>query len=383
MKKTFVLIALLLLLAVPASALDVLSAIPSEMDFVFTFDAVRFFSAPGFDQVRSEIMKDPERAAKIEEFKKITGIDPEKDIHSYVVFLDIPDAEPKKGEKMDPDAAIIVNGRVTEAKILDFIRFKAQEKGFKFEDRFTMETYKGRSVWKGSIKEGRDVAGTVIEGEAVLLGKESLVKRTLDLMGSKAGSLYDNKQMAGLVEPLLGRRAMWLAAAIPDSVKARIGQNPKAGILKSINSLVVSLDFDKELELSVRAITGGAGQAQEIFGMLNGYKALGMMMAGSNPMFMELLGAIAVSTDAADVRIDFRMSFDGLKGILAKAAAGQGGMINLGGPDAVGSMPPSNPDEGAVIDPKPTGKEAQASDGDASGPGNADSTAPVPPQESK
>lgn len=350
MKTKLALLAVFFLLMVPAFALDILSTIPAEMDLVSTFDAARFFASPGFEKVRAEVMKNPERVARIEEFKKLTGIDPEKDIHSYHVFLDIPDVEPGKGEKIDPDAAIVVSGRVTEAKILDFFRVKAEEKGFKFDERFSKEDYKGRSLWKGSIKNGRDVAGVVIDGEAILMGKEKLVKKSLDLMGAKSGSLYDNKQMAGLIEPLLGRRAIWLVAVIPESLKTRLGENPKAGFLKSINSLILSLDFDTEMELLIRAATGGPGQAQELVGMLNGYKAMGAMLAGRNPFFTELLGALIVHADGTEACIDFRMSVEELKNIIARVGKNSGEM------NGVGSTPSYNPEAESAIDPVPPGE---------------------------
>ena len=241
-------------------------------------------------------LQDPKAKEKYDEFVKMSGIDPMKDI-SYLGIALIGTLSAGA-----PEGGAIISLKYDKARLQSLIKEKAPEA--------KEELYNGVTVYSnldgGKTKQTTQAA--FLDAGHIVLGSEKGVKGIIDVHQKKAESLAKNAEMTGILKKVDKSGLLWGAFAVPQElIKKGIESNPQLKVLEGITAVTVSYDDQlNNVVADIRTVGGTKEQNASLASTLNGFKALGAMFAAQEPAVGEFLNGISITSgeDFTDLKIN-------------------------------------------------------------------------------
>jgi hypothetical protein len=267
-------------------------------------------------EAATKMLQDPKAKEKYDEFVKMSGIDPMKDI-SYFGFglIGAPSGAAPKG-----DGGFIVNLKYDKAKLLGLLKEKAPE--------FKEETYNGVVLYSnldgGKAKQTTQAA--FLDASHIVLGSEKGVKGIIDVYQKRAESVLKNAEMSAIFKEVDKSGLAWGAFAIPQELlKKGIETSPQLKVLEGVTALTMAFDYKlAKFIADIRTLGGTKEQNTNLASTLNGFKSLGGMVAAKEPAVGDLLNGIEITSGEDFTRIYVSLSQDVMDklGKLAESKAG-------------------------------------------------------------
>jgi len=260
-------------------------------------------------------LQEPKAKEKYDEFVKMSGIDPMKDI-SYVGIGGF-------GALTGPgfEGGAIISLKYDKAKLQSLIKEKAPEA--------KEELYNGVTIYSsidGTEKAKQTTRAAFLDDTHIVLGSENGVKGIIDVHQKKAESLAKNAAMTGILKKVDKGGLLWGAFALPpELIKKGIAKNPQLKVLEGVTGVTVSYDDRMNaVTADIRTIGGTKEQNANLASTLTGFKAMGAMFAAKEPVVGELLNGISITSgeDFVDLSINIPRETLVKIGELARSKAG-------------------------------------------------------------
>ena len=246
----------------------------------------------------SKMLQDPQAKQKYDEFTKMAGLDPMKDIYFVVMGLTAtPNATSQEG-------GVIVNLKYSKDSFLAIMKDKAPE--------FQGESYNGVTIY--SNLDGSETKQTTraafLDDSNILFGSAAAVKGIVDVYQKKAESVMKNAAMAGVLKKVDKAALAWGAFSLPpDLVKKGIESIPQLKVLEGVTALTMSFDYRlSNFIADIRTMGGTEEQNKNLASTLIGLKGLGGMLAAQEPAAGDLLNAIEITSGKDFVRLYISIS---------------------------------------------------------------------------
>lgn len=262
----------------------------------------------------SKMLQNPQAKEKYDEFVKMIGLDPVKDVYFIVGgFTAAPNGGSQQG-------GIIVNLKYNKDSFLAVMKDKAPE--------FQSAPYNGITIYSNLDGSGtkQTTQAAFLDDSNILFGSEAGVKGIIDVYQKKSESIMKNEGMAGILKKVDKAAMAWGAFSIPpDLIKKGIESTPQLKVLEGVTALTMSFDYRlSNFIADIRTMGGAKEQNTNLASTLNGLKGLGAMMAGQEPALADLLNGIEISSGQDFVRLYVSVSEDVMDklGKVAQAKAG-------------------------------------------------------------
>lgn len=262
-------------------------------------------------------LQEPKAKEKYDEFVKMTGIDPTKDI-SYFGFglIGAPSGAAPEG-----DGGFIVNLKYDKAKLLGVLKEKAPE--------VKEETYNGVIVYSNldGGKSKQTTQAAFLDASHIVLGSEKGIRGIIDVYQKKAESIAKNAEMAAILKKVNKSGVAWGAFAVPpDFVKKGMEKNPQLKVLEGVTALTMAFDYKlATFTADIRTLGGTKEQNANLASTLNGFKSLGAMFAAQEPVAGDVLNGITISSGQDYTSLTITLSQEVLDkvGKVAQSKAGE------------------------------------------------------------
>ncbi len=268
--------------------------LPKSTGGVVAIDVHRAMGTPS----AAKALENPQFKQKYDEFVKMAGIDPMKDVYLVVMGLAItPNA-------MGQEGGVIVNLTYNKDNFLALMKDKAPE--------VQSESYNGVTIY--SNLDGSETKPTTraafLDDSNIIFGSDAGVKGIIDVYQKKAESAMKNADMKAILKKVDKSAIAWGAFAIPpDLLKKGAESIPQLKVLEGVKAMTMS--FDHRLSnyvADIRTMGGTEEQNKNLSSTLNGLKGLGAMMAAQEPAAGDLLNAIEVSSGKDFTRLYISLS---------------------------------------------------------------------------
>jgi hypothetical protein len=292
---------------------DMIKMMPKSATGVMAVDVAR---AMGTDAAL-KALQDPKAKEKYDEFVKLSGIDPLKDIAYFGFAL----SGMPSGATPGAEGGFIVNLKYDKARLQGLIKEKAPEA--------KEELYNGVTVYSNldGGKSKQTTQAAFLDASHIVLGSEKGVKAIIDVHQKKSESLAKNPEMSAILKKVNKSAIAWGAFAIPqDLIKKGSESNPQLKVLEGVNALTVAFDYRmSDFIADIRTVGGTKEQNTNLASTLNGFKAMGAMFGAKEPAVGELLNGIEISSGEDFTRLSIRVSEDVMDklGQMAKSKAGE------------------------------------------------------------
>jgi len=273
-----------------ATAEDMLTLIPKNVQSVFVIDVHRGMNIPFVDKA----LKTGEAAEKYKEAIAKIGLDPQKDV--YFAAIGIAQTVDAEGKSV-PQGAGVINLKYDPDKILEQIKKESPE--------IKEEVYEGVKIFTVPEKEGAPMFGAFLDASNAALGTEAGVKAVIDVMKGKAESVVKNAEIMKLVKTGNTKALVWnITTFTPEQINKMTETTPMLASLKSLQAATMYIDDkNKGLQIEIKALSSDAAKNKEIADMLTGFKALGAMGSSEKPEIGEFLNKIEISSSPDNVKL--------------------------------------------------------------------------------
>jgi len=267
----------------------------------------------------SKMLQDPKAKQKYDELVKMAGIDPMKDLYFIVGGFS---ASPKGGGQ---EGGIIVNLKYNKDNFLALMKEKAPG--------FQSASYNGITIYSNldgtATKQAMQAA--FLDDSNILFGSDAGVKGIIDVYQKKAESVMKNTAMAGFLKKVDKAALAWGAFTLPpDMVKKGIESIPQLKVIEGVTAITTSFDYKLSNYIAdIRTIGGTEEQNKNLASALNGFKALGAMLAAKEPAAGDLLNAIEITSGRDFVRLYISISEEAMDKLGKAAQAKVGDMIKF------------------------------------------------------
>jgi len=227
------------------------------------------------------------------------GIDLEKHVDHVLAYVEPlePSAEPNPPQA--PNAVILVQGTFDQGRIEQFIRDKGG----------VIETYSGHHI--SVHKEGKEeVAVGFVRPDLIAVGRASLVRRALDVPGSRSSQTQDltsNPEVMNLIRDVSGSTA-WVVGHFDAVSRGMRLPSAVSGKVPPVRLVSAKADVNGGLKATLRAETGDQPAAEQLREVVRGFVALARLQAGAKPEFDNVLKSIQLSGTDKTVQMTFAMS---------------------------------------------------------------------------
>ena len=299
-----------------ATGKSMLQLIPASSRAILMVDVHRSLTSEAFQKA----LADPKAKQKYDEFVKMAGIDPAKDV--YLMAMAMSGAQANNSRQ----GAAVINLRYDKATLLAKLKEKAP--GLKEEN------YNGVTVYKGPGKptaEGLAPCGAFLDDSNIVIGQESVVRAVIDVYQKKADAVVKSAEMKPLLKAVNTGANFWAVAAIPqDMVKAAAEKNPMLKNLVGLTGLTLSFDYAaSSLVLEVQGLGGTKDQNKALADMLTGLKGMGALAAAKQPLLGDVLNKVEISSGPDNVKIYASVPQELLDKIQKMAEEKFGGMVQV------------------------------------------------------
>ncbi len=281
-----------------AKVKDMLSLVPEDAIGVVFIDFNRAMAT----EILDKTIKESKDYTKYQEFVEITKINPQEDIYYVTVALE------KTSEEKDPQGGAIVNMKYDKENLLSLIKDKLAEEEKELEE----EDYNGTVLYSVLEKEGEKDYLSFIDDSNILAGDEAVVKSIIDVIQEKKENMFKNEALSSLVAQTNKEAMMWGAILIPpEAISQAVSQNPMLKNLEAVNATAMYFDYKNESIIAeIKVMSGDETKNKEVADLLNGFKAMGGIIAAKKPEIGELINKIEVTSSADYVKIYANISED-------------------------------------------------------------------------
>ncbi len=298
-----------------ATAESLIRLLPKSAGGVMAIDVHRGMATAAV----SKMLQDPKAKQNYDEFAKMAGIDPAKDVYFVVGGFT---AAPNGGSQ---EGGIIVNLKYNKDNFLAVMKEKAPE--------FQSASYNGVTIY--SNLEGTETKQTTraafLDDSNIIFGSEAGVKGIIDVYQKKGESIMKNEGMAGVLKKVDKAALAWGAVSVPpDMIKKGIESVPQLKVLEGVTAMTMSFDYRLSNYIAdIRTMGGSEEQNKNLASTLNGLKGLGAMMAAQEPAAGDLLNAIEITSGQDFVRLYISISEEAMDKLGKAAQAKVGDMIKF------------------------------------------------------
>jgi hypothetical protein len=297
-----------------ATAESLIRLLPKSAGGVFAIDVHRGMATASV----SKMLQDPNAKQKYDEFVKMAGIDPVKDVYFVVIGLT---AAPNG---LGQEGGVIVNLKYNKDSFLAIMKDKAPG--------FQSASYNGVTIYSNLDGTGTkpSTLAAFLDDSNILFGSEAGVKGIIDVHQKKAESVMKNAAMAGVLKKVDKAAMAWGAFSVPpDLIKKGAESMPQLKVLEGVTALTMSFDYRlSNFIADIRTAGGTKEQNTNLASTLNGLKGLGAMMGGQEPALADLLNGIEISSGQDFVRLYVSVSEDVMDKLGKAAQAKAGDFMN-------------------------------------------------------
>ena len=265
-----------------ATAQALVKLLPKSTGGVIALDVHRAMSLAA----TAKALKNPMAKEKYDEFIKVAGIDPMKDVYLLVIgFTGASNA-------MIEEGGAIVNLNYQKDRLLALIKDRAPNHG--------EELYNGVTVYS-NLDDGKDKQATwaaFLDDSNISFGSEKGVKGIIDVYQKRAESAWKNAALTGNLKKVDQQAIAWGAFAVPpDLVKKGAQSTPQLKVLEGVTALTFSFDVRLSNYIAdIRTLGGTKEQNEELAKTVTGLKAMGSMLAGQEPAIGDFLKAVEITS---------------------------------------------------------------------------------------
>jgi len=292
----------------PASAQDLVAVMPANVDLVTFVDLASLRDHPLWARLDDDpfIQSGAPFLAQLEEW---TGLDPRRDLN-MVLFVARGVGTP------DFQIAMFVRGELKRARLealsqeLDLVAHENSE----FDCYTLRDPTTGSAVSLEMAPGLTDACVAFIDDFTLGFGSPELLAGPQAVRSGATTSLLDSEEMGLLVQEGLGSGQFWgvfRSEGLAEQLQARIEEGiPMMGVLKGFSGIEVlrfTLRFSASIDLVARTRTGTEDEAQLLADTLNGFLALGKLMAKDEPDILRFLEGTLVGLDVDSVRLSMNI----------------------------------------------------------------------------
>jgi len=269
-------------------------------------------------EAATKALQDPMAKEKYDEFVKMSGIDPMKDI-AYLGFGLT--GTPGTAGSSGMNGGAVVTMKYDQAKLEALIKEKAPEA--------KQELYNGVTVYTGldGTEAKQQTGAAFLDATHIVIGSEQAVKGIIDVRQKKTESMAKNAEMTALLKKVDKSGLVWGAFAVPqDLLKKGIESQPQLKVLEGVTGLTLAFDYRlATLVADIRTVGGTKEQNENLASTLNGFKSLGAMFAAQEPVVGEALNGIEISSGQDYTRLAINLSQEIIDklGAFAQSKAGE------------------------------------------------------------
>jgi len=265
-----------------ATAQALVKLLPKSTGGVIALDVHRAMSLAA----TAKALENPVTKEKYDEFIKMAGIDPMKDVYLLVLgFTGAPNA-------MTEDGAAIVNLKYQKDRLLGIIKEKAPDS---YE-----ELYNGVTIYANldGDKDKQTTWAAFLDDSNIVFGSQKGVKGIIDVYQKKAESAWKNAALTGKLKKVDQQAIAWGAFAVPpDLIKKGAQSTPQLKVLEGVTALTFSFDVRLSNYIAdIRTLGGTKEQNDELAKTVTGLKAMGGMLAGQEPAVGDFLKAVEITS---------------------------------------------------------------------------------------
>jgi hypothetical protein len=271
------------------------SILPAKASFVAGIDFQRLMASTAYQRFKREATSASQgQKDALAEMEKRTGLNPERDIHMFIVASDSAGA-----------SLSLVLGQFERAKVDAALGATAG---------MSSREHAGRKIWKSdaSAVGQKDYAAAVLGDGALIMGTSADVEAGLDRQTSKAPGLTGNTTMAALLARIEPGATFWLAGDQGLASAAGAIAPQSAGMMPSMKSLVMSGELDPDVRASIIAEAADDTGAKNMADTVRALIAMVAMGATQKPELSDLVSGIRISQQGPEVRLSARVSHDTL-----------------------------------------------------------------------
>ena len=273
-------------------------------------------------EAAKKALQNPQAKAKYDEFVKMSGIDPMKDV-AYLGFGLT--GTPGTAGSSGMNGGAIVTMKYDQAKLEALIKEKAPEA--------KQELYNGVTVYTGldGTEAKQQTGAAFLDAAHIVIGSEQAVKGIIDVRQKKIESMAKNANMAAILKKVDKSGIAWGAFAIPqDLLKKGIESQPQLKVLEGVTGLTLAFDYRlATLVADIRTVGGTKEQNANLASTLNGFKSLGAMFAAQEPVVGEALNGIEISSGEDYTRLAINLSQEIIDKLGKFAQSKAGDLINI------------------------------------------------------
>lgn len=283
-------------------------ALPGDAAYVLGLDLKRLVASPLY-QKRLAAQARP-RLGALRELEEKTGLDPERDV-DVVVLAGAPGSAPR--------GVALVLGRFDQAKLRGALEAKAG---------VASQQHGGVSVFSyDSGGSRRSLA--ILDGHAIVIGEQALVRRTLDNREGADTGVTSNMALVARLERVRPDATFWMVG--DENALGELGKLvPAPGLggsggglsLPALQQVVLSGDLEPQLALDVSGDAADEAGARNLADMLRGFIAFFSMQAAQKPELAGLASAFNVAQAGKRVSVTVRIPPDVLDALQAVRPTG-------------------------------------------------------------
>lgn len=290
--------------ALSSAVPKVVTILPENADFVAFIDVRKLLYSPVYQAFENE--HGEKFAAKLQEFIKMTGLDPRKDLDS-VVFSAYRDEN-----NVNLPVAIVV-GAFDQDKIAALIASKTNTKAFNHKG-VTLFTKPNDHAKDGDADE---VAG-FLGDKYLLFGKMPAVSAVIDAQKNNRPGILSNQAFIELFNQTPPDATFWVVSTNlnlfqrfqprQDDAKPKLLPN-----LPPIDNFMMYGDLGNMISITLKTKCSDEKASQNVSDFVRGMIALGKMTLQQKPEMSGMLEDIQVHMEKTTVSMDIKMPFEDLK----------------------------------------------------------------------
>lgn len=272
-----------------ASVDDMLRLVPEDAMGVIFIDFHKAVST----EMADKAIKESEDYQKYQEFIQMTGIDPQKDIYFMTVALS------ELTKKVH--GGVIVNMKFDKEALLTLAKTKAEEEGQEIKE----EDYNGIPIYTLWEEKGEPEYFAFLNDSNIIVGKDMAIKSIIDVVHKRKENVLKNKALSDLIANTDKNAMIWGAMLIPSEAMNKVAsENPMLANLQSVNAASLAFDYkNKNVIAEIKVMSGNEEKNKQVAELLNGFKAMGGMLASQKPEIGELINSIEITSAPDHVKI--------------------------------------------------------------------------------
>ena len=302
----------------PARAVDALEMLPDDVIVVVHLDMASLVESELFQLLAEHYDEEVARTTgKLAKFRQATGFDVETDL----VSLTIGAASPS-GETEAPFYAV-VHGNFNHDRITTWAKESSE---------VTTSNEAGVTTYTLSVaaEDGPPPTLAWIDSNTMIVATAPDFARMARVAGGN-GPNAKSSPLAPVLRQATGQ--MYLALRIPEEMRQTKSadaespagmsmlfsqlQSPQAGPMQSVQTILITLEADSGLDMSIHAAADTAQNGKLLHDMLNSYLGMGKMMVGENPQAVEFLNQIRLEQEGTLVKVSASMSNEAIRAAIA------------------------------------------------------------------